>query len=129
MDVVTKVFQYLVSNPVRISKISSINVAISTVESPEDIQKDRVCPHPVIVRFASAWDRRLILPSRLKLKNYTEHRLFLCKDRPPTLKPQPDHESVPNAISNSPLSPPTLPTFAARQSNTEILSPVALSHD
>ena len=83
------------------------------------------------MRFESAWDRRLVLASHFKLKNYTEHRLFLREDRPPTLKLQPDHESVPNAISNSPLSPPTLAS-KARQSNTEIqqsTSPVALSHD
>ena len=123
----------------RISKIfrvgkrkHSSSVAVPTAESPEDIQKERVRPHPVIVRFESAWDRRLVLASSFKLKTYAEHRLFLREDRPPTVKPQPDHESVPNAISNSPLSPPTSATSAARQSNTEIqqsTSPVALSHD
>ena len=78
------------------------------------------------------YGRRLVLASRFKLKNYTEHRLFLREDRPPTLKPQPDRESVPNVISNSPPSPPTLASSVARQSNTEIqqsTSPVALSHD
>ena len=63
MDVVTKVFQYLVKQPVRISKIfrvgkrkHSSSVSVSTAESPEDIQKDSVRPRPVIVRFESARD-------------------------------------------------------------------------
>ena len=60
MDVVIKVFQYLVKQPVKISKIFRVgkhkhfsNVAVSTVESPEDILKDRVCPNPVIVHFGT----------------------------------------------------------------------------
>jgi hypothetical protein len=40
---------------------------------------DRVRP---VLKLRSTWDRRLILSSRQKLKDYTPHRIFINPDEP-----------------------------------------------
>ena len=40
-------------------------------------------PRPLLIKCASAWDRRLVLASCRKLKDFTKYKLFLCEDLPP----------------------------------------------
>lgn len=40
-------------------------------------------PRPLLIKCASAWDRRLLLASRRKLKDFTKYKLFLREDLPP----------------------------------------------
>ena len=39
-------------------------------------------PRPVLVKLESAWDRRLLLANRRKLKTYTKYKLFIREDLP-----------------------------------------------
>ena len=38
---------------------------------------------PLFMKFASVWDRRLLLSSKYKLKGFSEANLFVREDRPP----------------------------------------------
>ena len=40
-------------------------------------------PHPIILKFSSAWDRRLVLSAVRKLKGYTLMRIFIREDLSP----------------------------------------------
>ena len=40
-------------------------------------------PRPLLIKCASAWDRRLLLASCRKLKDFTKYKLFLQEDLPP----------------------------------------------
>ena len=40
-------------------------------------------PRPLLIKCANAWDRRLLLASRRKLKNFTKYKLFLREDLSP----------------------------------------------
>ena len=44
---------------------------------------ESVRSRPLLVKFASVWDRRLLLSSKYKLKDFTEANLFVREDRPP----------------------------------------------
>ena len=40
-------------------------------------------PRPLLIKCANAWDRRLLLASRRKLKDFTKFKLFLREDLSP----------------------------------------------
>ena len=40
-------------------------------------------PRPLLIKCANAWDRRFLLGSRRKLKDFTKYKLFLREDLPP----------------------------------------------
>ena len=44
---------------------------------------ESVRSRPLLVKFASVWDRRSLLSSKYKLKDFTEANLFVREDRPP----------------------------------------------
>ena len=44
---------------------------------------ESVRSRPLLVKFASVWDRRLLLSSKYKLKDFSEANLFVREDRPP----------------------------------------------
>ena len=44
---------------------------------------ESVRSRPLLMKFASVWDRRLLLSSKYKLKDFSEANLFVRKDRPP----------------------------------------------
>ena len=45
------------------------------------------CPRPILIKFESCWDKRLILASCRKLKGYSNHKLFIREDLPPEAHP------------------------------------------
>ena len=40
-------------------------------------------PRPILIKLVNCWDKRLLLSSCRKLKEYTPHKLFIREDLPP----------------------------------------------
>ena len=72
-ELVSRAFESIVGRKVTITDCSRIG-RFST---------ESVRSRPLLVKFASVWDRKLLLSSKYKIKDFSEANLFVREDRPP----------------------------------------------
>ena len=70
------------------------------------------CPRPLLIKLCTAWDRKLILLRKTKLKEFRIKRLFLHEDVAPDHKLR-QRQSDPSSKSNAPSSAPDAAPIAA----------------
>ena len=91
---VDDMLSFLTSRPVKIKDLYRIGRFVKVSES--DSMRQR--PRPVLIKLASAWDRKVVLISKRKLKDYSVSRLFIREDLPPIVRSQrksvKDHDHV-----------------------------------
>lgn len=73
--IVDEMFEFLVNKPMVIKDLVRIGRSKKGEGASEDV--------PLLVKLDSVWDRRLLLASKSKLKQFRVDRLFLCEDLPP----------------------------------------------
>ena len=79
-----EVFKHLIGRSVevldafRLGRKPSLSSAAVDPSTPPNTR-----PRPLLIKCANAWDRRLLLASRRKLKDFTKYKLFLHEDLPP----------------------------------------------
>ena len=94
-------------------------------------------PRPILIKLATAWDRKIILIQKRKLRDYKTPRLFLREDVPPDhrFRQKAEHPFPKDKVSVS-EKPPSVPassgsTHSAETSKTDHqlrgVSPVAYS--
>ena len=69
-------------------------------------------PRPVLIKLATAWDRKVILLHKRNLKSFSTSRLFLREDVPPDHKLRQKIPSLDTAVQ-----PPSAPSVALEPSN------------
>ena len=78
-------------------------------------------PCPLLIKLCKAWDRKLILLRRTKLKEFRIKRLFLRKDVAPDHKLR-QQQSDPSSKSNAPSSAPDAAPIPASSVDLLLLS-------
>lgn len=73
---VDEVLEYIVGRPIGISDL----LRLGRPNQPSESVKR---PRPVLIKLSTAWDRRLVLASRRKLKDFRIGRLFIREDLSP----------------------------------------------
>ena len=71
-----------------------------------------MCLRPLFVKLDSVWDRRLLLASKSKLKQFRVDRLFLCEDLPPDVRHRrfsPRSDSGPSSFPSTSPNTVSLP--------------------
>ena len=129
---VDDMLSFLTSRPVKIKDLYRIGRFVKVSES--DSMRQR--PRPVLIKLASAWDRKVVLISKRKLKDYSVSRLFIREDLPPIVRSQrksrKDHDHVhasANMASCDRSSPQAEPPASSVGMLTTLISgtPVILS--
>ena len=59
------------------------------------------CPHPILIKLESCWDKWLLSASCRKLEGYSQHKLFIHEDLPPDARTNKHKESVHRTTSTS----------------------------
>ncbi len=79
-SIVDEVFSFVVGKDVNWSDAFRLGRRKANVTS------DPLPPRPLLVKLVSEWDKRLLLSSKYKLKNFTSARVFLSEDLPPEVR-------------------------------------------
>ncbi len=78
-ELVDEILEYVVGRPVSISDM----FRLGRPKQPPHDDSSTHGPRPILIKLASAWDRRLLLNSKRKLKEFRVSRLFLREDLSP----------------------------------------------
>ena len=99
---VDEVFNFVAGKSVPWNDAFRIGRKKQPVDSPEGSGEDRR-PRPLLVKVSSEWDRRILLSSRYKLKDYVAARVFLREDLPLDIRK--DRAKQRNERRNNPPPP------------------------
>ena len=99
---IDEVLEFLAGKPVAVSDVFRLGRYSASAK----------CPRPVLIKLATAWDRKVILLHKRNLKSFSTSRLFLCEDVPPDNKLRQKRPSLDTAVQ-----PPSTPSVALEPSN------------
>ncbi len=75
---VDEILEFLAGHPVGVSDLVRLGHRIKQPNPDPDFPAQH--PRPVLVRLSTVWDRRLVLASKRKLKEFHISRLFIRED-------------------------------------------------
>ncbi len=105
-EAVDEVLQFLAGCPVSVNDL--VRLGRKPKQSSSDSDAPRPCP--VLISLSTVWDRRLVLASRRKLKQFRISRLFIREDLPLEERQKRGMPSQPSAL---PALSPATPTPAS----------------
>ena len=79
---VDEVLEFLAGRQVPIKDLIRLGKLKAPTGGPQTPQR----PRPVLIKFSTAWDRRLVLASKRKLKEFRTERLFIREDLSPQVR-------------------------------------------
>ena len=99
---IDEVLEFLAGKPVAVSDVFRLGRYSASAKRPR----------PVLIKLATAWDRKVILLHKRNLKGFSTSRLFLREDVPPDHKLRQKRPSLDTAVQ-----PPSAPSVALEPSN------------